>query len=74
MHGSLRVPFIIVSNKISRCPHPRVDIHRKDNPHSLKKPITVFGDTEMCSRAIAMILQIMQEERVTLSKVILEDL
>ena len=48
---------------------PRVDIHRKDNAHSLKKEITVFGSAEVCNQAIAMILQIMQDERATLSKV-----
>ena len=48
---------------------PRVDIHRKDNAHSLKKEITVFGSSEACALAIRMILNIMQDERVTLSRV-----
>ena len=46
-----------------------MDIHRKDNAHSLKKEITVFGSADVCNQAIAMILQIMQDERATLSKV-----
>lgn len=51
------------------CSTRRVDIHRKDNAHSLKKEITVFGSAVVCNQAIAMILQIMQDERATLSKV-----
>ncbi|KAL5253356.1 hypothetical protein ACHWQZ_G013214 [Mnemiopsis leidyi] len=54
--------------KITDTTGARVDIHRKDNAHSLKKEITVFGSAVVCNQAIAMILQIMQDERATLSK------